>query len=237
MDLESEKIIDRILDLWEKEFTDKKVATNEEIPKLPIIYDLSKIKECILFIGINPSDSDKKFGEISKGTIFVDRNKLNWKNKKIAKKNTDEILKMEKQAYEIYDYYKKSQKIAKDIGLLWGHIDLFFYRGKNQKLLKEKIYFNEDLNDFGREQLEIAIDMIDLIKPKVIVVANAEASKILKNKFSLNENNLDEDKGIHFYKGRIPIFFSSIFSGGRLDNGSFERLKWHIKMIVNNRFK
>lgn len=41
----------------------------------------------------------------------------------------------------------------------------------------------------------------------------------------------DEELGTYTYKNN-PFFFSSMLTGQRaLDNGSFERLVWHIKKV------
>jgi len=218
----------RILDLWQKYFTGKDVYC-------PILYNPFK-KNGILFIGLNPSFSDKGFKKILKGTEWESinpREYFKWKGR--GNLHVEALLKVEKAAFEKYEYFSKFKKIAKEFGLKPEHIDLFFYKETSQGEFKKRIFKKSDLNEFGKEQLKISLDCIKIIDPKIVLVANALASDILKDK--LDSLQFDSDKGYHtFLLGdrRVPIFFCSMLTGQRaLDKGSYERLKWHIGKAVS----
>lgn len=133
-----------------------------------------------------------------------------------------------------FPYFKKFPQIANYCGLKWSHIDLFFIRETNQKIVESRFYNYEDA--FLKQNLEIAREIIQLAQPKVIVVSNAFASKVIRSVF---ETRFDSNIGTHRIINNkallnVPIFFTSMLTGQRaLDNGSFERLKWHIKFVLN----
>ena len=63
-------------------------------------------------------------------------------------------------------------------------IDLFYERKKNQSELLSISKNNGDsveLSDFGEKQFEITKKVIEKINPKIVVVINALASKIIFN--------------------------------------------------------
>ena len=63
-------------------------------------------------------------------------------------------------------------------------MDLFYLRETSQKKLEKSISEGSgNLNEFGREQLEITKCILERITPKVIVVANAFASRIYKKEY------------------------------------------------------
>ena len=72
------------------------------------------------------------------------------------------------------------------------------------------------------------------VDPKVIAVANAQASRIFEDKFKAV---FDEKKGYHTIQlnhQTIPVFLGSMYYGQRaMDNYSFHYLKWHIKQALN----
>lgn len=88
--------------------------------------------------------------------------------------------------------------------------------------------------DFAEEQLKLSLKLIADTEPVIIVVINAEASRILRDKW---EGCLSFDDKLGTYliqldERRVPVFFSSMISGQRaLDKGSFDRLMWHMKMV------
>lgn len=217
--MENSSINEKILDLWEK-YSNK----NEKDKYVPLLFNPFK-KDCILFIGINPGSSN-----------IGDKPYFKWKNKKSI--NLEKILIHEKQAREKYPYFKRFKEISKNVGVDWEHIDLFFNRKTSQEEFKKHIFIKNKLSKFAQEQLKIALEMIELINPRVIVVANALASNLIRNyEIEGLEKEINEEHGYHFLKlgnKNIPIFFSSMLTGQRaLDKGSLERLEWHIKQALN----
>lgn len=213
-----------------------KVWNEENISKLvPQFY--GKIKTgCLLIIGLNPSFSKKGYRtfltdtphedilkNLEKGFLFKEFDRQKDKGKAIKK-----FIAIEKLSMEKYSYYIKFSELAKSLELHWEHIDLFFIRDTKQQSLE---YQYKKGNKSLSKQLKLSYKLIRASKPKLIVVANAFASKIFQNDHKLNwDNNL----GTYIYKDSIPIFLSSMLTGQRsLDNGSYERLKWHLNYVKN----
>lgn len=192
----------------------------------------------IIFIGINPS-----LGE-------DDRLRLEkTENKEIEfypspSNNTDKP----------HPYFKKFAKVSEEVVLPWGHIDLLYIRETQQSKINDMIKDEKSIH-FIYEQTQVTRTVIDEIikdaKPKVFVVNNTLARGLLgrfKTKDGIFPDNIPEghkhwidyqfewndEYGTFFLKGtNIPFFFSSMFTGQRaLDNGSFERLIWHIKYVL-----
>lgn len=119
----------------------------------------------------------------------------------------------------------------------WEHIDLFRTISKTQKDLNNKLDIKpsgKNIGDFGEEQFKIFEDpLLKGLKPKIIVVQNALARKIIKHKLEIDDDNWRRKKGFHVIqinKREVPIFFSGMLSGQRaLDIGSRKRLIWHLE--------
>lgn len=162
-------------------------------------------KNVILFVGINPSYNNEP------GKIFYNNNHS-----------------------EVHPYFKKFKDISQTVGLGWTHIDLLFVRETNQKVVKE-LEKNELGKKFINEQLNISLTVIENVLPKIIVVNNTYARELLKGRLN---SKFDEEIGTHRITGRnnlhgIPIFFTSMLTGQRaLDLGSYERLIWQIKYVL-----
>ena len=162
-------------------------------------------KNVILFVGINPSYNNEP------GKIFYNNNHS-----------------------EIHPYFKKFKDISQKVGLGWAHIDLLFVRETNQKVVKE-IDKDELGKKFINEQLEISLAIIESVLPRIIVVNNTYARELLKGRL---DSKFDEEIGTHRITGKnnlqgTPIFFTSMLTGQRaLDLGSYERLIWQIKYVL-----
>ncbi len=195
-----EEFNSRIREIW-------KMHSRTDIP-LEFRPELKDDPE-ILFIGINPSKRKNTETKTPKDSLEEERK---------VRQNKDDT------------YFKLFWSFTDN----WEHIDLFFVRGNQDNLKKEVIRKenkkNVELNDFGKKQLEVSLGLLNKIKPRVIIVNNALASKILKKELKMDE--WDKEKGYHIYNG-IPIFFSGILSGQRaLDVNSRERLGWHVKKAL-----
>ncbi|MDA3886355.1 MAG: hypothetical protein PF638_12240 [Candidatus Delongbacteria bacterium] len=222
-----------ILELW-------KAQNGSELVKLaPLLYNEPK-KNSILFIGINPSFSKKGFISILKDTKYeyVLKNlkdfystSIDYTNKIYKFKEIEEI------ARKKINYFNKFRKISKESNLDWDHIDLLQIRETNQQNIKDIIKENKFLKD----QIKLSVELINYIKPKMIVVENALARRILFDEFNTFETNIISekiDKTIGTYRylpnNNVPIFFTGMLTGQHaLDNGSYERLKWHIKFVLD----
>lgn len=195
----------------------------------------------LLFIGLNPSFTEK--------SVISESEKVIGFYEKIDDPELRDI-----------SYFEMFKDVAKYCNSDWSHLDLFFIRETDQKVI-DKLSYSEKNIDFLNAQLRISFDILERAKPKLIVVANAFASEFfgkMKTKhfafpqiwqgfdFYFQDDNMrnkksnfDESIGtyrIKFKNYEVPIIFSGMLSGQRsLDLGSFERLKWQIKMILDNK--
>ena len=204
-------------------------------PLVPHFYSKIKIDAEILFVGINPSHRDEWLNQVINKNQklfgnYTDNKLFNWNN------GIDIEIKIPLVAYvEEYarnndkQYFGAISKLANQIGVSnWEHLDLFLVRDKSQENLEKIIELNKvtyDVNAFGKAQIDLFVEVIDLIKPKKIVILNTLASSILMKKLSPNPIY----KTNFIYKD-TKIFMSGMVSGQRaLDKFSKLRLINEIK--------
>lgn len=219
---------EKILKLWEKYATPKM--------RFPMLYPEIP-KGCILFVGLNPSFSDKGFKQILSDTRFKKENPRKLYDWKRRDKNTASlVVEIEQLAKDKYAYFTKFKDIAETLNSQWDHVDLLFIRETNQHAVKKMVFEKSGrLSQFASEQLKLALELIKAIQPSLILVANACASDVLRDAV-INDILFDDSYGCHFLRlnpnQKSPIFFSSMLTGQRaLDKGSYERLKWHMGFV------
>jgi hypothetical protein len=135
---------------------------------------------------------------------------------------------------EIHKYFRRFPLLVKNTNYNWTHIDLLFLRKTDstdvKKLWKEK-------KEFILAQLKVSTEIIKALNPKIIVINNAFGRELLESfqeegNYSISE--FDPKIGTYYFN-KTPLFFSSMFEGpSPMDNGTFERLKWHIKWVLDN---
>jgi hypothetical protein len=77
-------------------------------------------------------------------------------------------------------FTKISQLLKSD----YNHIDLYWGRSKKQRdYLLDNALSSEDAMTFRDKQLQLSLLIIDRLKPRIIVVTNVEAGKILREKW------------------------------------------------------
>jgi hypothetical protein len=222
------KLNKKILAVWKKHFgNDKEVYA-------PIFFDDFE-HGGLLFIGINPSLNPKGQKKVREGTEFehLDPEFYRWNNIASNPDYVDTCIKSGRHTRAKYRYFARMHEMTKQCKTHFQHIDLFVYRQTKQKeflpLIREDRKGN--LNEFGRDQIAIFLEALKEIRPAVIVVSNAVASKIIKEQLK-DDLSFDDERGFHWLAldgVRVPIFFSSMLSGGgALDTGSYERLRWHV---------
>jgi hypothetical protein len=219
----------KILSIWRKQFGSQDVLA-------PIFYDDFKAGS-VVFVGVNPSTNSRGLRKMLAGTPYADYDLdliHRWSNIAAKPERIDDSIAIGRYVVGNYGYFKRMHEIAKAVGAPLQHLDLFVYRQTSQKDFLTYIRDGKkghDFSEFGKEQLAIFHDALVASKPKVIVVANAFASQILRDTFS-NNISFDAKRGFHWLKldgSKVPIFFSSMLSGQRaLDTGSYERLLWHV---------
>jgi len=161
-------------------------------------------ENAILFIGINPSNVKN----IHKYSIYKEDG-IYWGREEFKKE---------------HNFYQHFDELS--CGMKWSHLDLYFTLETKQEKLEKMLG-----NTFLLEQYNISEEIIHIIQPKIIVVGNAYASRLIRNGYCCE---FDKDIGTYRIKNfnNIPIFFSGIFTGSRaLDVGSRERLIWHIGFV------
>ncbi len=140
-----------------------------------------------------------------------------WKNRKSF--DFEKAIKIEMLARGKYDrYFKPIKEIAQFVELEWEHIDLFFQRVTDQHQLNERIFKDGQgavLTKFAEEQLKLSLKLIADVEPVIIVVINAGASKILRDKWA-GCLFFDDKLGtylVQLNERRVPVFFSSMITG------------------------
>lgn len=155
-------------------------------------------------------------------------------------------LKAEKLARDKHKFYKPVRAMhaaAADFEPMdWQHLDLFFVRATEQNSLKtvvvEKLPRNVDaqlkLSNFGAEQFVLFERLLELHRPRMVVVLNALASRIYRQRRS-HRISYDNKLGCYmdFISGRsVPVFFCGHLA--YLDTFSRERLHWHIRHVLDH---
>jgi hypothetical protein len=198
-------------------FSNKKYAAIPQINR-SFVAPKKVEKNAILFISINPSDDDT----LEAG--FYDLPQVQEKG-----------------------FFKKFSEIGAYCNTTWTHWDLLAIRETKQKEV-EKIEKQPNGLELICKNLEISKAVIENLQPKLIIVVNTLARKYLGKD---QQNGINVWLGYNFgeiqadgsyyiqneeskLKG-IPILFNGMLSGQRaLDNGSFERLKWHSKQLLKD---
>ena len=222
----------KIIAVWKKYFN-----TSNEVYG-PLFYD-ELTKGGLVFVGVNPSFTLKGFKHVLRDTEFesIDPESFFlWSNIGASVKHVDTCVLIDRNwTHKYHSYFKKMHEMADAIKLPLQHIDVFLYKQTSQNDFLSRIIHKGKLNEFGEAQLAIFDEVLKTIEPKVIVVANAFASSIVRTHFK-DVLKFDEEHGFHILSlgsRKIPIFFSSMITGQRaLDTGSYERLKWHVTQAV-----
>jgi len=184
----------------------------------------------VLFIGINPSYKEER--SIVKSFYTKPANKPG--------------------------YYRPFHKVEQDLKsdynrtITWTHVDLLAVREPQQSYIENYLYQKKQGADFVIESLEVAKQVIEHFKPKVIVVPNLLGRELLsRNKKTLADGRVvgewmdcefefDTDLGTDKFINSgstlngIPVFFTAMMYGkNSIDRGTFQRLVWHIDAVLN----
>lgn len=196
--------------------------SNIEVKKRGYVVHDKIIQNSILFVGINPSFAKGLENE----SYFIN----------LCQEGRD------RPGGGVYSYFKKFVRISKEVGLVWSHIDLLFFRETSQRFVDSLIKNKENGQDFISDQLKISKNILIKAQPKIIVVSNTKARDFMRYKkertpvgfdFEFNEELGTEVIVNDNELNGTPVFFTSMLTGQRaLDNGSFKRLTWHIKFVL-----
>lgn len=155
-----------------------------------------------------------------------------------------------------HPYFKKAEEIAHEMGLPFGHHDLFPFRESNQKVIEQMfdgakdglLVPKKEFHPFVENSLLWSEATIIKAKPKMIVVINAFASRLffdtrVQGKTLLgfkpaNDELWSKELGADYIRMNnqvVPILFSGMLSGQRaLDRYSEFRLCWHINHVLSH---
>jgi len=236
-------INEKVLNLW-KEFSQKQCLPTK---LFPLLYSNFKYKP-LLFIGLNPSFKSKTMKSLgTESGILSDEDDVNvvysWKNNPTELSKIDKITSLDNYAVLHHDYYKVLHKIATKLKpqLEMQAIDLFVIRQTNQKEVEKHIKISKgkikSIDPFFERQIMITFELIQKIQPRIIVVINAFASRIINMLWQSSISDFSQQTGYQYFElspeKKIPIFFSGMLSGQRaLDLGSRKRLVWHIQQSL-----
>lgn len=193
--------------------------------KIPPLCPKTAISNAILIIGLNPSldkaTEEELIEEREKGFI---RKWLGYPQHESDK---------------IHKYFRRFKELSENTGYEWSHVDLLFFRKTDSKSVKMLWQKEKEGKEFIEAQLTVSTKIIKALKPKIIVVNNAFGCQLLKSfqeKGKYTISTFNPDIGTYYFDETIPIFFSSMIEGpSPMDNGTFERLKWHIKSILDGK--
>ena len=240
---------DSLTSLWERNAHKVDVTTSERtVPLLwPSCYHKPPTNIDILFVGLNPSDS---FPSVTKS---IPRNSNNRLFRSIKKNGflkgiqydgqgytSEEIAELDGLAMSNHSYFGKfkelgdfilSDDMTEDDAKGYYHVDLYKFRLQNSNLLMELIAKNED---FFSAQLQETIGFIREARPRMMLVANKNASAAMLQTFPLM---WDDQKGCHVHKEdgwTCDVFLSGMITQTRaIDAYSYERLRWHMKAVYD----
>jgi hypothetical protein len=219
----------------------KKYAVTKKLSHVPLVIPERGLPDCLLsevdllFVGFNPSFSDKYHKRIFqqipelKNSSFTHDSLFEWSGN--ISEDQYRVLKCyEEYAFRNYSFFQHFKDLSNFNN--YSHLDPFIMRHTNQAAAKELIFKKgTDLNEFGQVQFDLFTRTIKKIKPKIIVVCNALTSKILsKELFQKNEINSSMDVWVD----GIKIIYGSMVTGQRaMDLGSRARLKEQIINLIN----
>jgi hypothetical protein len=164
----------------------------------------------ILFVGVNPAGNNFDF--VTKTKFEIQKHEYDVKFTKI------------------YAYYRKFEYLAKGLNSSWEHIDLFAIRETDQAKLKKLI---KNSKDYVSQSLEIFFELINIVKPKIIVICNAYASEILRQHFPKNtEKDYFMKNGCFLINGHRFIFTSMLTGQRALDRGSLLLLEYFLNEVL-----
>ncbi|RAN37587.1 hypothetical protein [Hyphomonas pacifica] len=192
-------------------------------------------KNTITFVGFNPSFVEgrtKEFFRTKGFELNSIREHYLWTNRNEFQRAVDDEFSVHSR--NEYAFFAQHRELATFLGRTnWDHIDLFQFRETSQDHGLELLARN---GEFRSEQLEMFERVLEIASPKMIVVANAKASDILKDRWQLGA--VDAASGCHFHtvlNRPVPVFFSGMLTGRRaLDVHSRERLFWNIRRVLES---
>lgn len=115
----------------------------------------------------------------------------------------------------------------------WLALDVFPMRASVQRALEPQVPWNEELPAPAKRLFDGLVDLLAAIRPKVVLVANAHASRLLRRNLSLER----QGDLARYETARLPFttfILSRMFTGRRaaLDEFSRERLAVDVRAAL-----
>jgi len=226
---------DEITRLWKKFHVFSNDYCKTVMDRVPSYMSIPKSNDKILFIGLNPAFQKREESNKNYINYFFSPDITNEQIQYFIKINEES-----KNPQNTNLYYGKyfnvfhsfSGKLEMDG---FEHCDLFLMRETDSKVVKQMVEnLDGNLNEFGKEQLDILKIHISNLNPKVIVIPNAMAANYYKQ-IILQNSTIDEEKGIYFTEindKKIPTILCGSWQYGRLDKYTEEILVIHIKRAL-----
>jgi hypothetical protein len=233
--MKGEKLVQDYKNVWEKykssELDSPTISSTDKLLARGFVFQFDEeiIKPDVLFVGINPS----------------------YKHSSIK----EELYYTKQQALQ-HSYFKPFKNIEDDLkkrynkDITWTHMDMLVFRETKQSFIADHLFRSPEGLKFLMDQLTISKKVLEHIQPKVIVVSNTMARELLGRNRGIKiggeeyghwmglEFEFDESIGTdviinHETLSGTKVFFTSMLSGQRaLDNGTKERLVWHINEVL-----
>ena len=214
-----------LLELWTNEYPSPLAA------RLPLFRSALK-RNCLLFIGINPSFSERGAKTFHANTT-LDLAK-DFQFPPVGPIDLDEHLALELEAHRNHPYFARFREIASILKVDWDHLDLLSIRETNQAAVRRAIEDKDgNLIPFAEAQLALTEAHLLNSSPIAVIVANAFASRLFEKRL---QPTFDVETGCHrliLVNRPVPVFFSSMLTGQRaLDTFSYQRLIWHLQFVM-----
>lgn len=230
--------------LWE--------GTAEFAPELWPMVQGPEVEDGFLSVGLNPafSNDDGPGWHHLRGVVGLERvlespsTFFKWNPPDHPNFNPAMAVLVEKSAFERHRFFSpvralRDSLLIYDPTLQWSHLDVFFIR-KTAHLELDTVLFELTpegggplaLTDFGARQFELFERLMELSKPRIVVIYNLVASKLYLQ--ARRETiSYDDDLGcwLDTIAGRVvPVLFSGIST--YLDQFSKRRLAWHARHVL-----
>lgn len=204
-------------------------------------------KDGILFLGMNPSypkgeesyinKDEGTYGATYKLRDIKDVSLGLHENESIDKKYWKPIV--DAAVRIIQENTLKKEDIERE--LKFCHHDLFFVRETDQKKVLS-LRAKAKYDDFYKKQLEYSKDIIEKATPKIIIVINGGAGKLIREELGTDffgfipGASWNEECGVDIVKigeREVPIIFTGMLSStGRINKGTETTLFWNIRHIA-----
>jgi hypothetical protein len=198
----------------------------------------------VVYVGFNPSFSESGWKTVCRhegAPAFPKLEALFRWSPEVTDGELELMASFEHWAHQALPYFRFHREFASMTGLPWVQLDLFAMRGKVQAEMRglvlqwDRKLRRSVLTNFGREQLQVFSDALQLVKPKAVVVINALAADVLVQECG---DRIQWRGDLGFYKLRldsaeksspVPLLMSGMLTGQRpLDRFSRDRLFWQL---------